>query len=327
MADFKAVVVGTGHMGKIHVRILSNLGALAGVADVNSNAAKEMGNTYSVEYDTDYKKLIKRVQPDYVIVSAPTQLHAKISIDILENFDIKGILIEKPISEKIEDAEYINQLVQKNNIIAVVGHSEVYNPVIDRVLTLLKQNAIGEPRHIIHDRRGSVQIDRIKSLGDVFEDIGVHDFDIMARISRGSGELYATGNILNGIYNAGTVSITFDNGRIHIIHLSREFAGRRRSLLISGSDGTMDVDLFGQIINIQTLSPAESEVRAIRLPFRGTAIKVYGEPLLMLHTNLLNSLRGIEKPKVTIDDGVRALKIVEATRESLRTKKPVEIKI
>ncbi len=326
-SEYKAVVVGTGHMGKIHVRILGNLGALAGVADINEDAAKQMASQYNVEYDSDYKKLMKRVNPDYVIVSTPSQLHAKISTDILENFDIKGILIEKPVAENIEDAERLRDLVHKNNIIAIVGHSEVYNPVIDRTLMLLKQGVIGEIRHAINDRRGSVQLDRIKSLGDVFEDIGVHDFDIIARISQGKGELYAVGNLTNGIYNAGTVSIAFDNGRIHIVHLSREFAGRRRSMLLSGTDGTMNIDLFGQIINIQALSPAESESRAIRLPFRGTAIKVYGEPLLELHMNLLNSIRGKEKPKVTIDDGVRAIKIVEATRASLKSKKPVEISI
>ncbi len=326
-SDFKAIVIGTGHMGKIHVRILSNLGALAGVADVNLDAAKQMSELYKVDYDTDYKALIKRVNPDYVIISAPSQLHAKISIDILENFDIKGILIEKPVAENIDDATKLKEIIDKRKIIAIIGHSEVYNPIIDRTLSLLRQNAIGEVRHVVHDRRGSVQPERIKSLGDVFEDIGVHDFDIMARISQGHGELYAVANSYNGIYNAGTVSVTFDNGRIHIVHLSREFAGRRRSMLISGTDGTMDIDLFGQIINVQALSPAESESKAIRLPFRGTAIKVYGEPLLELHMNLLNSLRGKETPKVTIDDGVRAIKLVEATRESLKTKKPVEIDV
>ena len=118
---------------------------------------------------------------------------------------------------------------------------------MNRAITLIREGAIGVPQTIIHDRRGFVQPSRIPSLGDVFEDLGVHDFDIMTRINQGPAKLYAQCISQAGVFNAGTVMVKFENDAEHIFHLSRQYAGRGRSMDVSGTKGTLALDFFGQI--------------------------------------------------------------------------------
>jgi predicted dehydrogenase len=199
---------------------------------------------------------------------------------------------------------------------------------VERALTLIKTDAIGTPRSVIHDRRGFVSPERIPSLGDVFEDIGVHDFDIMARISTGPAKLYAQSNKHSDIHNSGTVLVKFDSGTEHLFHLSRQYAGRRRYMDVSGTKGSLMLDLFGQIIKIQHLDQAPiAKGDTIQLPERGATIKVYGEPVREVLKDFLKCIETGDSPRVNIDDGLRALEIVEAARKSAETGKVIDIAI
>ena len=166
------------------------------------------------------------------------------------------------------------------------------------------------------------------SLGDVFEDLGVHDFDIMTRISEGAAKVYAKARKEGGVYNSGTVLISFENGSDHCFHLSREYAGRERTMNVSGSKGTLILDLFAQIIYVKDLDQEPSaEDRTIKLPERGATIKVYGEPVREVLMDFIKVMECGSEPLVSLDDGIIALRIIEAARESARTGKVVEINV
>lgn len=316
-------------MGRIHARILSNVRALAGVADMEFESAKQVSEMYGVEAFNDYGTMIETANLDGVIIATPTFTHAEIAQAIAEKFDrLRGILIEKPLASTLEDGKRVADILRKKNIRALVGHSEIYNPVVERALQLIQEGAIGVPNTVIHDRRGFVQPSRIASLGDVFEDIGVHDFDIMSRISSGPATLYAQSISKGGILNTGTILVKFESGTEHLFHLSRQYVGRKRSMDVSGSKGTLTLDLFGQIIKVQDLDRApEADSRTISLPERGATVKVYGEPLQQVITDFLNCIERGEEPKVGLDDGLLALEIVEAARKSTASGKPVNINV
>lgn len=316
-------------MGRIHARILHGMRALVAVADMNIELAKKEAKKYNIRAFDNYEDMLNTMQMDAVIIATPTSTHAKIAESILKKFNsLKGILIEKPLASRVEDARRVVSLLEKRETVVLVSHSEIYNPVLGRAMTLIKEGAIGEPKMIIHDRRGFVQPKRIPSLGDVFEDIGVHDFDIMTRISNGKARLYAQCDSEGGILNAGIVLVQFDNGAQHLFLLSREYAGRRRNLNISGTKGTLDLDYFAQIIRIQDLDQEpRADSRAINLPERGTTIKVYGEPVGEVLTDFINCIESGEKPRVGVEDGLRALEIVEAARQSIKNQKTVDIEI
>ncbi len=316
-------------MGRIHARVLSNIRALAAVADTDMERAEKVAKTYGVSAFGDYESLIEQMELDGVIVSTPTATHAKIAESIAKKKDgIRGMLIEKPLASNLKDAQKLADVLKKKDIIVLVGHSEIYNPVVERALSLIKEGAIGLPQTIIHDRRGFVQASRLPSLGDVFEDIGVHDFDIMTRISSGRASLYAQSQTKNEILNTGNVTVNFENGVQHIFHLSRQYVGRKRSMDVSGTKGTLNLDLFGQIIKVQDLDQAPlADSRTIQLLERGATIKVYGEPVLQVITDFLHCIETGSSPKVGLEDGILALEVVEAARESAVSGKIVDIDI
>ena len=329
MSSRRIVIVGTGNMGRIHARILSDMGVLAGVADTDMATVEEVAQTHNTKAFNDFESMLDETKPDGVVISTPTSTHANIARAIATNYDgIKGILIEKPMTSTLEDGKNLAEVVKEKGIVVLVSHSEIYNPIVERALTLIKTDAIGTPRSVIHDRRGFVAPDRIESLGDVFEDIGVHDFDIMARISNGHAKLYAQSNKQGEIHNSGTVMVKFDSGTEHTFHLSRQYAGRRRYMDVSGTKGTLVLDLFGQIIKIQHLDQAPvAKGDTIQLPERGATIKVYGEPVREVIKDFLKCIETGESPRVNIDDGLHALDIVEAARKSAESGKIIDIEV
>jgi len=316
-------------MGRIHARILNDLNVLVGVADSAFDVAKSTADMYNVPAFDDCMTLVEETLPDALVIATPTFTHAELAEKIASRCDgIRGLLIEKPLASTLEDGKKVAEIVKKKGIVTLVSHSEIYNPIVGKALSLIQTDAIGFPRAIIHDRRGFVSPDRIPSLGDVFEDIGVHDFDIMARISNGKAKLYAQSSKESGIFNSGTIMINFKSGSEHFFHLSRQYAGRRRYMDISGSKGSMMLDLFGQIIKIQHLDQAPMAASdTIKLPERGVTIKVYGEPVREVLNDFVSCIKSGKTPKVNIDDALCALEVVEAARESANTGKVVDINI
>lgn len=329
MASPRIAIIGTGNMGRIHARILNNMRALVAVVDMEISRAQEEAEKYNVRAFANHEDMLEEIELDGVVVSTPTPTHAMIVESIAKRSNgIKGILVEKPLASNLTDAKRVSDLLHSKGISAVVSHSEIYNPVLNRALSLIREGAIGTPRSILHDRRGFVQPQRIPSLGDVFEDIGVHDFDIMTRISNGPAKLYAQCRSTEGIYNSGTVMISFESGGKHIFLLSREYVGRRRNLDVSGTKGTLSLDYFAQIIKVQDLDqePA-ADGRALRLPERGATIKVYGEPVAEVIADFIHCIETGDAPRVGLEDGIAALEIVEAVRESVKTGKIIDIDV
>ncbi len=321
-------IVGTGNMGRIHARVLSGQRALVAVADTDVRRAQEVADRYDVKAFNSVEKMLDETALDGVVIATPTKTHAQIATAIAENYDVKGLLIEKPLASTIEDAKKLADVLHRRSIGVVVSHTEIYNPVVERAITLIRQGAVGKVRTVIHDRRGFVQPARLSSLGDIFEDIGVHDFDIMSRISNGSAKLYAQCLSAEGVLNSGVVIIRFDSGPMHVFHLSRQYVGRRRSMDVSGTKGTLVIDLFGQIIKVQDLDKAPSaDGRTISLPERGATIKAYGEPVGEVIGDFLRMIETGSAPRVGLDDGLAALKIVEAARLSARTQSIVDVQV
>ena len=97
---------------------------------------------------------------------------------------------------------------------------------------------------------------------------------------------------------------------------------------VSGTKGTLALDFFGQIIKVNDLDqePSASD-RTISLPMRGVTIKVYGEPVREVLSDFIQIIETGKKPIVGLDDGIAALKVVEAARESATTGKVVDIVI
>lgn len=173
----KVAVIGAGNMGKNHIRTYQKLPnvELVALVDVNE-AAAAIAEEHGILYLSDYKDLLRDGQIDAVSIVVPTPFHFKIAMDFIEH----GIhcLVEKPITSTIDEANQLIAAAKKHSVIFTVGHIEQYNPMIQKLKTLIDKKEIGEITSIITRRVGGFP--SIEPRTDVIIDLAVHDIDIMS---------------------------------------------------------------------------------------------------------------------------------------------------
>ncbi|MFX0171734.1 MAG: Gfo/Idh/MocA family protein [Candidatus Hodarchaeota archaeon] len=323
--SIKISVIGTGKMGYYHARLLSRLGYLDSIVDSNTEISKKVGKQFNKPWFSSIEEMSEKRTPNGVIIAVPTDKHSKVTLEVINRIpDLKTILIEKPIASSVNEAVSLHEELRKSNVNTIIGHIEVFNPVITRIQEILQEGMIGTPRSVLFQRRGAVAEERIESIGDVYEDIGVHDFDVALRLFPSEKfKLFSTALKLNRIDNSSTIVLASESEDLFITFLmSREFAGKLRTIDIEGTKATLCTNLLTQILELRSLEIArgDRDVSAIRIPFsNGEQIKVYGEPLLHEIWNFIDCIRGKAKPLVTTIDGIKVLKLVEAARKSIKT--------
>ena len=326
-------VIGTGRMGYYHARLLSRLGLLDSVVDSNARVAKNVGQQFEAPWYTNLEALLEERSPNGAIIAVPTQLHSRIAIEVVQRIpELKALLIEKPITASVDDAIKLQSNLAKSAVKVIVGHIEVFNPVITRIKEIKNDNIIGNIRSALFQRRGAVGEARIETIGDVYQDVGIHDFDIALRLFfQGNIRLFSSAVKVNGIDNSSTIVISSEEDEFFATFLmSREYAGKLRTIDIEGTKGTLNANMLSQTLELRSLEIArgERDHSAIRIPFfSGERIKVYGEPLLLEMWNLIDCIQGKTNPLVSIYDGIKTLKLVEVARKSIRTGKVISFKI
>ena len=329
----KISVIGTGKMGFLHARLLSRLGYLDSIVDTDANTAKTVGEQFKTKWFSSLEEMVENTSPNGVILAVPTKIHHSMAEKVVESVtNLKALLIEKPLASSVESANKLKSKLIKKDVKYIVGHIEVFNPVINKIQGIISDKMLGELRSVLIQRRGTVGETRLSSIGDVYEDIGVHDFDIVSRLlPKGSIKLFSSAVKAKGVDNSSTIIISSETGDFHVtLLMSREFAGKMRTIDIEGTKATLCANLLTQILELRSLEIAqgEKEISAIRIPFsNGEQVKVYGEPLLLEMWNLIDCIRGDSNPQVTLDDGINALRLVEAARESINKGEVVRLKL
>src|SRR5262245_3103708 len=171
----RVAVIGVGHLGRHHVRLLSGLPGVSLVAAVDliperARAAAEAGKTTAL---TDARELIGTV--DAVIVAVPTVDHLMVARELLE----RGVhvLVEKPMTASLAEADAMIALAEASGATLAVGHTERFNPAVAAALPI-----VTAPRFIeVHRLSGFP--DRSLDIDVVF-DVMIHDLDIVLAIER-----------------------------------------------------------------------------------------------------------------------------------------------
>ena len=128
MSEIRTAVIGVGYLGKFHAQKYSELknSKLLAVVDKEFESAQEVATNVGCEVCTDYHDLLGKV--DAVSIVVPTDLHYEIAADFLQHKT--HVLVEKPITTTIEQADQLIELAKANNRILQVGHLERFNPAI-----------------------------------------------------------------------------------------------------------------------------------------------------------------------------------------------------
>jgi predicted dehydrogenase len=298
----RTAVVGVGHLGRHHARILASLEGsdLVAVVDTHPGRAAEIAASGTAQPLTDYRELFGRV--DAVSIAAPTEIHREIALAFLEQGI--AVLVEKPMARSLDEADAMIAAARTSGATLAVGQTERYNPAVSAVFPM-----VTSPRFIEVHRLG-VFPDRSLDIDVVF-DLMIHDLDIIIAMVRSEVvSLEAVGvPVLTPKYDIANARLRFASGCIANLTASRISRDRVRKIRFFQPDSYISIDYAAQ------------EVEGWRLVRRnGDRPKIEGgqlpvqkdEPLRRELADFLGAVREKRKPMVDGEAGRAALEL--ATR-------------
>lgn len=238
-------VVGTGALGRHHVRILASLeqAELVGIHDVNHDVAEALAAEHGTTCQRNLSQLLDQV--DAVVVAAPTIDHRTLGCEVLK----RGLhlLVEKPVAASLEEAD--DMLAQAGHAdlnkkqVFAVGHVEFYNPAVRAFL------ALGEtPRFVVAERLSPFSP---RSLDiDVLLDLMIHDLQVLHAMDPSPiHEIRATGvEVLSNRVDIANARIELESGLVASLTASRVSAEATRKLRIFGHHRYCSIDYREQEI-------------------------------------------------------------------------------
>lgn len=313
MKKLNVAVVGCGSWGRNHARIYNDLenASLLAVSDVDENTAREIGERYRVDWYTDPEEVFKRPNVEAVSICTPTVTHANIALRAIESG--KHILVEKPMTNTIDEAKRLIKATKAQGVHLAVGFVERFNPAVAKAIDIISRGEIGEVI-LAHARRVSRRPLRIGDVG-VIKDLAIHDIDVVNQLFDADAEtVFATaGSIAHHFEDYANITIDFKNNRSAFIETNWLTPRKVRSLTITGTEGLVNIEYITQQVIV------ENNERLYQPFFE------YEEPLYRELYSFVNSILRDEPPQVTGKDGLKALKICEAAIQSAKTGQPIKI--
>lgn len=236
----KVAVIGTGKLGSIHLRIYKELAGISKIYAVDSDSAKHLPNS-GPDWLSDYRQLKGKV--DLVSIATPTITHFEAAKFFLEHK--VPVLVEKPITTTLPQADKLIQLAKKNKTLLFVGHVERYNSAYQAV----KEN-IKNPLFI---ECGRLSVFPNRSLDiSVVSDLMIHDLDIILDLVKDKiKKIDAKGvRVLSPSADIANARITFQNGCVANITASRISAKRERKIRVFMHDCYISLDFANQEVQI-----------------------------------------------------------------------------
>ncbi len=235
MTRLRLGVIGVGHLGKEHARILSGMPdvELAGVVDTQPGQAEMIAQRCGTRAFGDHRALLPLV--DAAVVVVPTVHHFKVAADFLAH----GIplLIEKPLTTAVADADELVALAAKHNVVLQVGHIERFNPAFEEL-----QRRPLQPK-LINCERYSGFSGRSTDIGVVL-DLMIHDLDLILSLVRAPvRSVEALGvAVLGGQEDMAQARLVFENGCVANLSASRVHPTPVRRMTVWGPEGFAGVD-------------------------------------------------------------------------------------
>ncbi len=308
MKAIKVGVIGVGHMGKYHVKILSELDSikLVGVADTSQKIRLQVAEEWGVQEFADYNKLLGKV--DAVHIAVPTSYHYEVARIALAAG--KHVLLEKPLAETVEQARELVALAEKQGAIFQVGHVERFNGAVQQL-----KKIILNPLCII-TRRWGPNVGRITDAGVVM-DLMIHDVDIIVNLIGDEIEhVKAVGVAVNGKHeDIATAELKFKQGTIATINASRMSQYKTRTLEIMQAGSFIFLDYANQDIQIHRQAAVaymltQEEIRYKQESFIEHIQVTKENPLKLEIEHFYDCIRKHVEPIVDNHHDIRSLEIV-----------------
>jgi len=313
MNKLKVGVIGVGSMGKNHVRsyaALKNICNLIGVYDVDQQLAQEIADSYGVKSFSSLDKLMEEV--DAVNIATPTTTHFNIAKKALKNN--LHILLEKPITDTIDQAEKLLQEASDRDLTIQVGHIERFNPAIQALPDLLQ----GEEIIAMDVKRMGPYNPRIADT-DVVQDLMIHDIDVVSSITPTSVKKVSSfGSIIKskGHIDYAVSNLLMENDIIATLTASRVTNKKVRKLSIITHESYIELDYIQKKI-ILTNKSAFKEGGFSRENELEEVFNEAEEPLKMQLSHFVNSVENETRPLINGSDDLEALKLTKEIQKQI----------
>jgi len=302
-------VIGVGHLGKHHARILATLPGveLVAVVDTNRPRADEIAAAHGTRAYYDAKDIAGQV--DAVTIAVPTELHRDIALPFLTS----GVpaLVEKPMARSLAEADEMIAAASRSGVVFAVGHTERFNPAVEAARPLLE-----DPRFIEVHRLGTFP-ERSLDIDVVF-DLMIHDLDVvLSLVPADVASIDAVGvPVLTGRVDIANARLRFANGCIANVTASRISRDRVRKIRFFQPMAYLSIDYAAQKIERWELVKGQGMFPSIQ----GGEIDVPNEePLKRELADFVDAIVSRRPPIVTGEQGRRALALAQQITDKMTT--------
>jgi predicted dehydrogenase len=297
----KVGVVGVGYFGQFHAEKYAKIEdvELVGVVDVDASRAREIAKRYRTQPFFHYADLFQRVQA--VSIAVPTPFHYSVTKEcFLQGVDV---LLEKPISSTLEEADELIGLSESKGLIFQVGHLERFNGALSGL-----EGRLRHPLFIESHRLGPFSGRGAEV--DVVLDLMVHDLDILLSLVKAKVKQFQAIGIpvLTHTPDIANARIEFENGCTANLTASRVSEEKIRKTRIFQPDGILSIDYFLQKLSFSKKVVPPGREKRPEMVTEEIPVKKIDLLETEIHS-FLQRVRNRERPQVSGTDGRRALEL------------------
>ena len=309
----KAGVLGAGHLGKIHLKLLqqSEKYELVGFYDPDHSNGKKVESEFGYTYFSSLEALIDAV--DMVDIVTPTLSHYTCAIKAITKG--KHIFIEKPVTNTVEEAEHIRLLVSENNLRGQVGHVERFNPAFIAVKDDIQSPMFIETHRLAEFNPRGTDV-------PVVLDLMIHDIDIILSVVKSPVKnITASGvSVISETPDIANARIEFENGCVANLTASRISMKNMRKSRFFQKDAYISVDFLEkqvEVVKMKNAPEIPGDFDMVLQNAEGLKKQIYFEnPEISPNNAILeelesfaNAINNNTKPVVTLRDGTDALRV------------------
>lgn len=311
----RAGVLGAGHLGKIHLRLLkeSEKYELVGFYDVDASIGKKLEQEYGYKYFADLDRLIAEV--DVVDVVTPTLSHYVVGKKAIAAG--KHLFIEKPITNTVEEAEELQHLSQVYKVKGQVGHVERFNPAFMAVRDKIENPMFIEAHRLAEFNPRGTDV-------PVVLDLMIHDIDaILSVVNSDVRNISASGvSVISETPDIANARIEFENGCVANLTSSRISLKNMRKSRFFQKDAYISVDFLEkkcEVVKMKNAPENPGDFDMILQNAEGIKKQIYFDnPLVHPNNAILEELNSFAQaiendliPVVDLAQGTHALKVAK----------------
>lgn len=318
----KAGVLGAGHLGKIHLKLLnqSEKYNLIGFYDAHEGASKKVEEEFGYKSFPTMESLIEAV--DMIVVATPTSTHYQCAKKVIEAG--KHLFIEKPITQTVTEAEEIRDLAKANKVRGQVGQVERFNPAFMAIKDKISNPMFIETHRLAEFNPRGTDV-------SVVLDLMIHDIDIILSVVKSEVKtVSASGvSVLSETPDIANARIEFENGCVANLTASRISLKNMRKARFFQRDAYISVDFLEkkcEVVRMKDAPKNPDDYAMILTNAEGLQKQIYFEnPDVVSNNAILDELESFADainaditPEVPLKQGTEALRVAMLIIENFK---------